>query len=76
MEASINSRYTLIIGKLQDPRFEFLRQVLMKIKEQAEKQGFDGTMRVSLIRVDPIEDAQVSFSILLKMQAVRSLNFF
>uniref|UniRef100_A0A0N5AYS8 C2H2-type domain-containing protein n=1 Tax=Syphacia muris TaxID=451379 RepID=A0A0N5AYS8_9BILA len=46
--------------KILDPRFEFLRQILTKIREQAEKAGIDGTMRVSVIRINPVENSQDS----------------
>lgn len=43
-----------------DARFEFLRQILNKIREQAEKAGIDGTMRVSVIRIDPTDEEPIS----------------
>lgn len=42
-----------------DPRLEFLRKILSKIREEAEKAGIDGTMQVSVMRVDQPDLSQV-----------------
>lgn len=36
-----------------DSRLDFLRALLSKIRESAEKAGVEGTMQVSLVQVDP-----------------------
>jgi hypothetical protein len=38
---------------MRDARLQFLRTVLQKIKQRAEAMGFDGTMQVSVIEVEP-----------------------
>uniref|UniRef100_A0AAF5DK90 Uncharacterized protein n=1 Tax=Strongyloides stercoralis TaxID=6248 RepID=A0AAF5DK90_STRER len=38
-----------------DPRLQFLKNILQNIKQHAEDMGMEGTMQVSVIRVDPIE---------------------
>ncbi|KAI6174591.1 hypothetical protein M3Y97_01007500 [Aphelenchoides bicaudatus] len=37
----------------RDARLQFLRQILQRIKQNAEQMGFDGTMQVSVIEVEP-----------------------
>lgn len=38
---------------LRDARLMFLRKILQKIKKNAEQMGFDGTMQISVIEVEP-----------------------
>uniref|UniRef100_A0A915CCK1 Uncharacterized protein n=1 Tax=Parascaris univalens TaxID=6257 RepID=A0A915CCK1_PARUN len=57
-ESSNNNAPKIQSESAVDPRFEFLRQILTKIREQAEKAGIDGTMQISLVRVDPMEERQ------------------
>uniref|UniRef100_A0A0N4ZHI7 Uncharacterized protein n=1 Tax=Parastrongyloides trichosuri TaxID=131310 RepID=A0A0N4ZHI7_PARTI len=41
-----------------DPRLHFLKNILQNIKQHAEDMGMEGTMQVSVIRVDPIEESK------------------
>lgn len=43
-------------GVIRDARLKFLRTILQKIKQHAEDMGFDGTMQVSVIEVEPQGD--------------------
>ncbi|VDK34193.1 unnamed protein product [Anisakis simplex] len=56
-----------------DPRLEFLRKILSKIREEAEKAGIDGTMQVSVMRVDQPDLSQVQVSV-LKMHGFMSIS--
>ncbi|KAI6181669.1 hypothetical protein M3Y98_00853800 [Aphelenchoides besseyi] len=38
---------------VRDARLQFLKSILQKIKQNAEEMGFDGTMQVSVIEVEP-----------------------
>lgn len=40
-------------NSLRDTRLDFLRKILQKIKKHAEQMGFDGTMQISVIEVEP-----------------------
>ncbi|KAL3092714.1 hypothetical protein niasHS_007923 [Heterodera schachtii] len=40
-------------SQVRDARLQFLRNILQKIKQHAEDIGFDGTMQVSIIEVEP-----------------------
>jgi hypothetical protein len=40
-------------GMIRDARLQFLKTILQKIKQHAEDMGFDGTMQVSVIEVEP-----------------------
>jgi len=42
----------------RDARLQFLRQILQRIKQNAEQMGFDGTMQVSVIEVEPQQMAE------------------
>jgi len=47
-------------GAVRDARLGFLRHILQKIKKQAEQMGFDGTMQISVIEVEPqAENAEI-----------------
>ena len=41
------------LNQFRDARLQFLRNILQKIKQHAEDIGFDGTMQVSIIEVEP-----------------------
>jgi hypothetical protein len=41
------------LSQIRDARLKFLRNVLQKIKQHAEDIGFDGTMQVSIVEVEP-----------------------
>jgi len=40
-------------GSPRDARLDFLRKILQKIRTHAEQMGFDGTMQISVIEVEP-----------------------
>lgn len=41
------------LSQIRDARLKFLRNILQKIKQHAEDIGFDGTMQVSIVEVEP-----------------------
>lgn len=43
----------------QDSRLDFLRKIIPKIKEQAEKSGIEGVMQVKVMQIDPVDSKQV-----------------
>uniref|UniRef100_A0A915CRV8 Uncharacterized protein n=1 Tax=Ditylenchus dipsaci TaxID=166011 RepID=A0A915CRV8_9BILA len=47
-------------GMIRDARLQFLKTILQKIKQHAEDMGFDGTMQVSVIEMEPQTDEQFS----------------
>ncbi|MFH4976025.1 hypothetical protein AB6A40_002734, partial [Gnathostoma spinigerum] len=53
-----------VAPKTGDARFDFLRQILANIKKQAEENGIDGTVQVSMVHVEPMEQVLPSSSFL------------
>uniref|UniRef100_A0A0K0F453 Uncharacterized protein n=1 Tax=Strongyloides venezuelensis TaxID=75913 RepID=A0A0K0F453_STRVS len=54
LKMSDSSESSIELGN--DPRLRFLKNILQNIKQHAEDMGMEGTMQVSVIRVDPIEN--------------------
>uniref|UniRef100_A0A0N5C552 Uncharacterized protein n=1 Tax=Strongyloides papillosus TaxID=174720 RepID=A0A0N5C552_STREA len=54
IKMSDSSESSIELGN--DPRLRFLKNILQNIKQHAEDMGMEGTMQVSVIRVDPIEN--------------------
>ncbi|KAI6241770.1 hypothetical protein M3Y99_00297400 [Aphelenchoides fujianensis] len=44
---------------VRDARLAFLKSILQKIKQNAEEMGFDGTMQVSVIEVEPQQQGEM-----------------
>ncbi|KAK6104243.1 hypothetical protein QQG55_15530 [Brugia pahangi] len=47
------------LPQIVDSRLDFLRKIIPKIKEQAEKSGIEGVMQVKMLQMDPFEPKQV-----------------
>lgn len=62
------------LGQFRDARLQFLRNILQKIKQHAEDIGFDGTMQVSIIEVEPQQGQQGEGSDSAPAEAGNSLN--
>ncbi|VIO94325.1 Uncharacterized protein BM_BM10058 [Brugia malayi] len=45
--------------QIVDSRLDFLRKIIPKIKEQAEKSGIEGVMQVKMLQMDSFEPKQV-----------------
>ncbi|VDN01858.1 unnamed protein product [Thelazia callipaeda] len=47
--------------KPMESRFDFLRKIIPKIKEQAEKSGLEGVMEVKMLHIDSVEPNKNGF---------------
>ncbi|KAL3994565.1 hypothetical protein ACH3XW_22230 [Acanthocheilonema viteae] len=47
------------LSQAVDSRFDFLRKIIPKIKEQAEKSGIEGVMQVKVLQMDSLEPRQL-----------------
>ncbi|VDK67259.1 unnamed protein product [Onchocerca ochengi] len=53
------SQPSVDLSQTVDSRFDFLRKIIPKIKEQAEKSGIEGVMQVKVLRTDSFEPNQL-----------------